>query len=141
MGQIGSLSGLAEKMLATNVGAYETLVSVAEIKSANTQIREAAITALASLLDGNPDPLDESGFKVISETLSMSNDVEQTSLAKGTLGLTLNCCLRHEQNRQNLVKVFVILQYLSSHLKYAFVSKDSKIKITSLLPFILVPNG
>ena len=141
VGQIGSLSGLAEKMLATNVGAYETLVSVAEIKSANTQIREAAITALASLLDGNPDPLDESGFKVISETLSMSNDVEQTSLAKVTLGLTLNCCVRHEQNRQNLVKVFVILQYLSSHLKYAFVSKDSKIKITSLLPFILVPNG
>ena len=100
--------GLAEKVLATKEGAYETLVAVAEIGSCDSPIRESAIGALSSLLEGNPDPLDESGFKVISETLEMSTGVNKATLATATLNLTLNCCVRHEQNRQNLVKYSLI---------------------------------
>jgi metal-dependent amidase/aminoacylase/carboxypeptidase family protein len=97
------LSGLAEKMLATKEGGYEALIAAAEVGQDHVQVREAAIVALASLLDGNPDPLDESGFKMISETLAASTDASNVTIASATLNLTLNCCVRHEQNRQNLV--------------------------------------
>lgn len=95
--------GLAEKVLATKEGGYEILVSIASA-SQDLGTKESAIRALASLLEGNPDPLDESGFKIIAETLKTSGSGVSRSLAEGTLLLTLNCCVRHEQNRQNLVK-------------------------------------
>jgi len=65
--------------------------------------QEAVVRALASLLNGNPDPLDQGGFSLIKRALhsSSSNDI----LTKSTLELVLFCCVRHEQNRQNLVNI------------------------------------
>ena len=94
-------------MLATKEGGYEVLVSVAE--NSDFEIRESAIRALSSLLEGNPDPLEPSGFQIIAETLDCSTDAKNASLAKSTLNLTLNCCVRHELNRQNLV---IIVKWL-----------------------------
>ena len=48
-------------MLATKEGCYEILVSVAENSGSDLVVRESAIRALSSLLEGNPDPLDGSG--------------------------------------------------------------------------------
>ena len=99
--RIKKISGLAEKILANKEGCYEVLVSVAD--NSDFGIRESAIRALSSLLEGNPDPLEPSGFRIIAETLDCSTDAKNASLAKSTLNLTLNCCVRHELNRQNLV--------------------------------------
>ena len=103
-------------MLATKEGGYEVLVAVAGMGLKHVQVREAAIFALSCLLDGNPDPLDESGFELISETLEISADASKTSLAAATLSLMLNCCVRHERNRQNFV----------SHLSYITMSGNIK---------------
>ncbi len=49
-------------MLATKEGCYEVLVSIAENYGSEIGVRESALKALSSLLEGNPDPLDESGY-------------------------------------------------------------------------------
>ncbi len=48
-------------MLATKEGCYELLVAIAENSGSEIGVRESALKALSSLLEGNPDPLDESG--------------------------------------------------------------------------------
>ena len=54
--------GIPEKLLATNNQGYETLVEL--FKMDEPMVMTPAMKALASLLDGNPDPLEAEGFKV-----------------------------------------------------------------------------
>jgi hypothetical protein len=98
-------SGLAEKVLATKEGAYEALVVAGgKLEKDNLAGLEAVVRALASLLNGNPDPLDQSGFAFIKGALETSAITSNNSLVDATLELILFCCVRHEQNRQNLVR-------------------------------------
>ena len=62
----------------------------------------------AAFLQANPDPFDPNGFNVIMMCISDSSDEEM--IAAG-LEVTLAVCVRHEQNRQNLMKN-KILDYL-----------------------------
>ena len=99
-------SGLAEKVLATKEGAYEALVEAGgRLSGDDSTGLEAVVRALASLLNGNPDPLDKSGFAFIKGALDHSSTSSNDSLVDATLELILFCCVRHEQNRQNLVNI------------------------------------
>ncbi len=60
-----SFRGLPERVLATQNKGYETLVSCAGLQGGNPELRLAATRALCALLDGNPDPLEGEGFKVL----------------------------------------------------------------------------
>ena len=91
--------GLAEKVLATQNNGYETLMKIAE-KSKSVNVLKEVIAALASLLDSNPDPFDANGFQMIVDVLTNQNN---TDLIGSSLDMTLAVCVRHEQNRQNLV--------------------------------------
>lgn len=93
--------GLAEKVLATQSKGYEALVKVALDNKESFPVRSTATQALSSLLDGNPDPLDEQGFLVVVQGL---NTPSEKVLVEASLDMALSCCVRHEQNRQNLVK-------------------------------------
>ena len=92
--------GLAEKVLATKNEGYETLIKVAE-DSKDDEIKSAAISALAALLFNNPDPFDPKGFSVVVSGLKKDQPPE---LIGACLEMALSSCVRHEQNRQNLVK-------------------------------------
>ena len=91
--------GLAEKVLATKNNAYEILINIAD-KCENPVVLKDVMAALASLLDMNPDPFDAKGFEVVVNILSNQTD---TDVIRSVLDMTLAVCVRHEQNRQNLV--------------------------------------
>ena len=55
--------GLSERVLATEKKGYDILINCARTFE-EIIVRAAAVRALASLMDGNPDPLEEEGFKV-----------------------------------------------------------------------------
>ena len=60
--------GLPERVLATQNGAYQALVSCLDpedTSEAASKLKVCAVKALTALMDGNPDPLEQEGFKVI----------------------------------------------------------------------------
>ena len=56
--------------------------------------------ALTNLLEGNPDPLEPQGFKILMAGLNS----DHAEMVKASLECALNVCVRHEMNRQNLVR-------------------------------------
>jgi len=99
--------GLAEKIMATKHDGYNILVKVA-LKDDLEKASLAAVQALAAFLQANPDPFDENCFNVIMLCLSDPDDAEMVAAG---LDVALASCVRHEQNRQNLMRN-KILDYL-----------------------------
>ena len=64
--EIGSecAKGLAERVLATQNGAYDVLVKCFEVGEDHSEVQVRVMGALTHLLDGNPDPLEQNGLKV-----------------------------------------------------------------------------
>jgi len=90
--------GLAEKMVATKEGAYDKLIEITINEDKSESARNEALAALAALLDTNPDPFDQRGFVAIMQGLS------SPSMTSNALELALVVCVRHEHNRQNLMR-------------------------------------
>ena len=90
--------GLAEKMVATKEGAYDKLIEITINEDKSESVRNEALAALAALLDTNPDPFDQRGFVAIMQGLS------SPSMTSNALELALVVCVRHEHNRQNLMR-------------------------------------
>ena len=105
--------GLAEKVLATKNNAYEILINIAD-KCENPVVLKDVMAALASLLDMNPDPFDAKGFEVVVNILSNQTD---TDVIRSVLDMTLAVCVRHEQNRQNLVHNKILVSPFIHNLK------------------------
>ena len=61
----------------------------------------AALKALSSLMDKNPDVFNPEGFVVLASGLDASEDSE---VIKASLDAVLSAIVLHEMNRQNLVK-------------------------------------
>ena len=89
--------GLAEKMVATKEGAYDILIEIAINDEKPEEARNEALSALSALLDTNPDPFEQRGFQAIMLGLS-------SKTIKNALELAFVVCVRHEQNRQNLMR-------------------------------------
>ena len=101
--------GLAEKMVATKEGAYDALIELIINEDKTDLVRSEALAAMAALLDTNPDPFDQRGFVAIMQGLSSSSP----SMTSNALELALVVCVRHEHNRQNLMRND-ILQHLDT---------------------------
>ena len=92
-------------MLATEKHGYDLLVQLGKKEANPLEVKVAIMRALTAFLDGNPDPLEPEGFMIILENLDSPKETdEQKELVAATLDCVLNCCVRHEQNRQNLVR-------------------------------------
>ena len=63
---------------------------------------------MGAFLQANPDPFDEHGFNVIMLCLS---DTEDEEMVAAGLEISFAVCVRHEGNRQNLMRN-KILDYL-----------------------------
>jgi len=92
--------GLAEKMLATQHDGYSILIDAA-LNDSRPSVFLQTVKALGALLHGNPDPFDERCFGVILQSLESESSPETIHAG---LELTLAVCVRHEQNRQNLMR-------------------------------------
>lgn len=94
--------GFAQRYLAAQKEAYPVILSCCLSANMDIEMLSAALAALSTLSDGQPDLLDAEGQRFLMETLrSHLQDPAVTCVVVRTVR---HCCLKHEQNRQDLVK-------------------------------------
>ena len=91
---------LSERCLASRSGAYPALLSAIEHTQGNPDLMSMVLKALVSLMDTQPDLLDERGTDMF---LALLDDPSKAINTSQVLSIIHKCCLLHEGNRQNLV--------------------------------------
>jgi len=92
---------LAQRVMATNNGAYSFLLRLAS-SSEKEEVRVAALGCLSVVMDTNPDHLENQGISLMEEVLL------DDKLITHALDWLLVCCVRHEGNRQRVVNSDVL---------------------------------
>lgn len=95
--------GFAQRYLAAQKDAYPTILSYCK-KSVEEEKEAvlAALSALAALTDGQPDLLDAEGQHFLLDVFKKYQ--ADSSVTCVAICAVRHCCLKHEQNRQDLVK-------------------------------------
>ncbi|XP_076152120.1 armadillo repeat-containing protein 6 isoform X1 [Alosa pseudoharengus] len=119
--------GFAQRHLAAQKDAYPTILSCClKLLDNDTAALPSALSALSSLTDGQPDLLDEQGRNFLVKALDEhKEDPNLTCLGVRTVR---HCCLKHEQNRQDLVKAGVLARLtgaITRHVGRAEVVREA----------------
>ncbi|XP_043577399.1 armadillo repeat-containing protein 6-like [Chiloscyllium plagiosum] len=96
----------AHRHLAAEKSAYPTVLSSCKQLMSNVPYLLKGIQALGNLLDGQPDLLDQEGQQLLLEILRQHRD--HAALNAMTIRTIRHSCLKHEQNRQDLVQLGVL---------------------------------
>ncbi|XP_026877545.2 armadillo repeat-containing protein 6 [Electrophorus electricus] len=94
--------GFAQRYLAAQKDAYPTILSCCQRAGVNKEALSAALAAMSMLTDGQPDLLDAEGRGFLIGTLR--THLEDPDLTCQAVRAVRHGCLKHEQNRQDLVK-------------------------------------
>lgn len=94
--------GFAQRYLAAQKGAYPIILSYCKKSVEEQEAALAVLSALAALTDGQPDLLDADGQKFLLDVLTKYR--ADSSVTRVAICAVRHCCLKHEQNRQDLVK-------------------------------------
>lgn len=94
--------GFAQRYLAAQKDAYPTILSYCKNSLEEQEAVLATVSALAALTDGQPDLLDAEGQQFLLDVLKKYE--ADSSVMSATIHAVRHCCLKHEQNRQDLVK-------------------------------------
>ncbi|KAJ8357730.1 hypothetical protein SKAU_G00205240 [Synaphobranchus kaupii] len=98
--------GFAQRYLAAQKDAYPTILSCCKKAEEDGGALLAALSALSALTDGQPDLLDVQGRDFLIGLLGAHR--EHPALVCVCARVIRHCCLKHEQNRQDLVKAGVL---------------------------------
>lgn len=135
MGDIRSFTehcsvGFAQRYLAAQKDAYPVILSCCQ---KSLDIQEAVLTttlALAALTDGQPDLLDPEGQRFLLDILiKYRSDSAVTRVAILTVH---HCCLKHEQNRQDLVNggvLALLTSAITQHSECAELVKEASVAL------------
>lgn len=94
--------GFPQRYLAAQKGAYPIVFSYCKKSLQEQEHVLAALSALAALVEGQPDLIDAEGQQFLLDVLrKYQTDAVVTCVA---IRAVRHCCLKHEQNRQDLVK-------------------------------------
>ncbi|XP_026538950.1 armadillo repeat-containing protein 6 [Notechis scutatus] len=93
---------LSVRYLAAQKGAYPAVLAACRLASEERCSLLKALQALSALLEGQPDILDVPGQELLLRVLQESRDDADLTLAG--VRCIRYACLKHEQNRQDLVK-------------------------------------
>ncbi|XP_054482647.1 armadillo repeat-containing protein 6 [Anoplopoma fimbria] len=96
------LLGFAQRYLAAQKGAYPVILSYCKKSVEEQEAVLTALSVLAALTDGQPDLLDAEGKQYLLNVLK--NYKADSSVMRAAICTVRHCCLKHEQNRQDLVK-------------------------------------
>lgn len=96
------LLGFPQRYLAAQKEAYPVILYYCKKSVEEQQTLLAALAALAALTDGQPDLLDAEGQQFLLDVLKKYQ--EDSSVTCVAICVVRHCCLKHEQNRQDLVK-------------------------------------
>lgn len=95
------------RFLAAQKGAYPVLLTAWKLAAASDRgLLLQALSALSALTDGQPDLLDAQGLQLLVATLAQNAD--SADLTYSGIRCVCHACLKHEQNRQSLVKAGVL---------------------------------
>ncbi|XP_023562950.1 armadillo repeat-containing protein 6 [Octodon degus] len=95
------------RFLAAQKGAYPAILAACKLAAAGDQgLLLQALGALAALTDGQPDLLDAEGLQLLVATLAQNT--EEAALTCAGIRCVRHASLKHEQNRQALVKAGVL---------------------------------
>lgn len=99
--------GFAQRYLAAQKDAYPIILSYCK-KSMEEEEEGVATTlsAFAALTDGQPDLLEAEGRQILLDALKKYQG--DPLVTRAAVSVVRNCCLKHEQNRQDLVKEGVL---------------------------------
>ncbi|XP_073909729.1 armadillo repeat-containing protein 6 isoform X3 [Castor canadensis] len=95
------------RFLAAQKGAYPVLLAACKLAATGDPgLLLQALHALAALTDGQPDLLDTQGLQLLVAMLARNADA--ADLTCSGLRCVRHACLKHEKNRQGLVKAGVL---------------------------------
>lgn len=94
--------GFAQRYLAAQKDAYPVILSYCKKSLEEQDSVLAALSALAALTDGQPDLLDTEGQQFLLDALKKYQP--DSSITRVAICAVRHCCLKHEQNRQDLAK-------------------------------------
>lgn len=94
--------GFAQRYLAAQKEAYPIILSYCKKSVGEQEALLAALSALTALTDGQPDLLDAEGQQFLLDVLKQYQ--ADSSVTCVAICAVRHCCLKHEQNRQDLVK-------------------------------------
>ncbi|XP_029380969.1 armadillo repeat-containing protein 6 [Echeneis naucrates] len=118
--------GFAQRYLAAQKDAYPVILSYCKKSVDEQEAVLAALKALVALTDGQPDLLDAEGQQFLLDILNKYQ--ADFSVAHAAICAVRQCCLKHEQNRQDLVKGGVLPLLTNSvkqHSECAEVVKEA----------------
>ncbi|NXD14217.1 ARMC6 protein, partial [Nothocercus nigrocapillus] len=93
---------LAFRYLAAQHGAYSVVLPAFQLASGDRNLTLKVFYALSAVLDGQPDLLDSAGQDLLLQTLK--EQAEDAEMVLAVMRCVRHACLKHEQNRQDLVK-------------------------------------
>ncbi|KAF7661899.1 hypothetical protein LDENG_00251130 [Lucifuga dentata] len=104
--------GFAQRYLAAQKDAYPVIFSFCKRSMEQQEALLAGLSALAALTNGQPDLLDADGQKLLLDVLNKYQ--ADSSVMCVAICTIRHCCLKHEQNRQDLVKGGVLPLLISA---------------------------
>lgn len=122
--------GFAQRYLAAQKDAYPTILSYCKKSMEEEEAVLAALSALAALTDGQPDLLDAEGQQFLLDVLKKYQ--ANPSLVCIAICAVRHCCLKHEQNRQDLVKggvVPLLTAAITQHSGCAELVKEASVAL------------
>ncbi|XP_069672945.1 armadillo repeat-containing protein 6 homolog [Periplaneta americana] len=96
---------IAHKVFAAKIGTYNVLLDILEMCQSSNDIANAALSAMIALMAGHPDLLNERGIQII---ISYLDNVNDECIQKKVLEWTKECCIKHEQNRQDIFAMKIL---------------------------------
>ncbi|XP_069013268.1 armadillo repeat-containing protein 6 [Embiotoca jacksoni] len=96
------LLGFAQRYLAAQKDAYPVILSYCKKSVEDQEALLAALAALAALIDGQPDLLNAEGKQLLLDVLKKYQ--ADSSVMRVSICAVRRSCLKHEQNRQDLIK-------------------------------------
>ncbi|XP_037673926.1 armadillo repeat-containing protein 6 [Choloepus didactylus] len=133
------------RFLAAQHGAYSVLLAAWQLAAVGNQdLLLLALDALSALTDGQPDLLDAQGRRLLVATLARHADTAE--LTCSGLRCVRHACLRHERNRQDLVRDGVLpllTGAITRHGRHADVVREAccALRIMTFDDDIRVPFG
>lgn len=97
---------VAHRVLANNNGAYDTLLKLIKQCQGDTTLLCPSLQAMVALTEFNPDIVTAEGYRVLLQLLEeWSSRLEEPAVPEYLAQWCMQCCVKHEDNRQSLVSL------------------------------------
>ncbi|XP_013381017.1 armadillo repeat-containing protein 6 [Lingula anatina] len=116
---------LPHRCLAGSNKAYPVLFKLCQKLSSDKELLKCCVDALSSLLNGQPDLVDQTGIEYFTNLLKDSEESEE--LCEALVRMIRLTCVMHEKNRQAYVEqnlISVLISVLTAHQKSAGIVKE-----------------